>query len=179
MDLNSLKSFNWRSLQKYASPQAADDLNRFLEKLPQHAGQTALLAAGIAWVAAAAIGLYTTIEIRDLTQMRAKLAETKALQPAVPKIKDVPVDPANLKSFAETLSQIYTGLTIKQQGPAIYIASKSTANFAEFREAVGHVQNGGSGWRVSVDKLCVGRECKGDQLGALLKISKVSIDKPQ
>jgi hypothetical protein len=175
----SFKSIKWRSLQRYASPQSFDDLNRFLEKLPRNTGNSPLLAAGTAWLVAACIGLFTYIQIKDLTGMRAKLAETKALQPVVPKIKDKPGDAQDIKNFAATLAQTYPGLSIKPSGAAIQITAKTTASFAQFREAVGHVQNGGSGWRVSVDRLCVGRECKLDQLGAVLKITKVSIDKPQ
>ena len=63
-------------------------------------------------------------------------------------------------------------------GSAVSITSKATAGYAEFREAVGHVQNGGQGWRVNVDKLCVGRECKSFPLAALLKINKVSVEMP-
>lgn len=173
-----LKSFDFRSIQKYLSPKAADDLNIFLEKMPQHAGQTALIAAGIAWAAAATLGLYTTVQIKSLTEMREKLKETKALQPIVPRISDVPVQANEVKDFADTLTEIYPGLTIKQQGPSIQITATTTANFAQFREAVGHVQNGGSGWRVKVEKLCVGRECPRDKLAVLLKINKVSVDKP-
>jgi hypothetical protein len=173
-----IKSFDWRKYQRYVSPQAANDLSLFLEKLPQNAGKTVLLVAGIAWAAAAGIGLYTTIQVKSLTTLQAQLKETKALQPMVPKLKDVPVDSTAIKSFAQTLTETYPGLSVRQQGTSISMAAKTTASFGQFREAVGHVQNGGSGWRVSVDKLCVGRECPRDQLAALLKISKVSVDKP-
>lgn len=173
-----LKSFDWRSLQRYLNPQAANDLNDFLERLPQMAGNMALAAAGIAWAMGAMLGLYATVQLKAMTEMRAKLAETKALKPLVPKINDVPVPQAELEGFAEVLSKTYPNIIIKQQGAAIYITSATTANFGQFREAVGHVQNGGSGWRVSVEKLCVGRECGADNLGALLKINKVTVDKP-
>lgn len=180
--LESLKSFDWKSLRKYANPQAADDLNRFLENLPRHAGKTALMAGGIAWAFALAIGLLAAIQMKDLTKLRAELADVKALQPMVPKLKNVPVSPAEVKTFAATLSHIYSDLDIKASGSAIQISSKSTSNFGEWREAVGHVQNGGSGWRISIDKMCVGRECGkkagGNQLDIVLKINKVSVDKP-
>jgi hypothetical protein len=55
LNLGALKSFDWRALQKYASPKAASDLNTFLEALPQNAGKTMLIIAGIAWAAAACI----------------------------------------------------------------------------------------------------------------------------
>ncbi len=173
------KSFDWRSLQKYVSPQATNDLNEFLEKLPQTAGQTALVAAGIAWTAAAAIGLYTVVQVQHMTEMRAELKEVEALKPLVPNLRDIPVPQGEVARFAEDLKNTYPNLNIRQQGPSIQITTKSTAQFGMWREAVGHVQNGGDGWRVSVDKLCVGRECGSQPLGALLKINKVSVDKPR
>ena len=167
-------------LKRLADPKAAGDLNHFLEKLPQHAGNTALIAAGIAWTAAAALGVFTMVKTQSLIELRGELRATEALQPMVPKISDKPVNAAITKTFAEDMNGLYQGygLKIKAQGPAIYITAKSTTSFGAFREAVGHVQNGGSGWRVNVEKLCVGRECKGDNLAALLKINKVSVDKP-
>ena len=173
-----LPELNMSTLQRLMQPQAASDLNDFLEKLPQNAGQVILIAAGIAWASAAAIGLYTSVQLRGLTELRAELKETQALKPLVPRIKDVPVNQRELDAFAADLSRIYSALNIKQQGASIQITAKSTALFGVFREAIGHVQNGGSGWRVSVDRLCVGRECDKNNLGVLLKINKVSVDKP-
>ncbi len=173
------KSFDWRALKKYTSPKAAGDLNHFIESLPHRVGQSALVAAGIAWATGAAIGLYATVETKKLTEMRADLLETEALKPSVPAVKDVPVGQEDLKKFAETLSSLYPDLNIKQQGASLNITSDQTTNFGQFREAVGHVQNGGTGWRVTVDKLCVGRECDREKLAALLKINKVSVEKPK
>lgn len=173
------KSFDWRSLQKYLDPKAANDLNAFLEKLPQTAGQTALIAAGIAWTAAAALGLYTAVQVQSMTKLRAELKEVQALKPLVPALRDIPVPQKEVQTFSQSLEKTYPSLIIKQQGPNIQITAKSTGQFGVWREAIGHVQNGGSGWRVSVDKMCVGRECQSNELGALLKINKVSVDKPQ
>lgn len=173
------KSFNWKSLQKYTNPKSADDLNRFLEKLPQNAGQTVLIAAAIAWAMAAAGGIYTAIETQQLTELRESLKETEALKPSVPKIKNVGIDKAEIDSFVEKAKVSYKGLDIKVNGSTILITARDTRNFAEFREAIGHVQNGGNGWRVSLEKLCVGRECdKQYKLAASLKVNKVSVEKP-
>lgn len=155
------------------------DLNDFLEHLPQRAGQTILIAAGVAWATGAAAGLFATIQARGLVELRAELKETKALQPMVPKITDVPVNPKEVDDFTKIMAITYPGLAIKNQGPAIFITAQNTSSFGQFREAVGHVQNGGSGWRVSVEKLCVGRECEREKLAVLLKINKVSVDKPK
>lgn len=175
----NLKSFDWKSLQKYFSSQSADDLNRFLEKMPQNAGQTVLIAAGIAWAMAGALGLYTAIQTQKLTELRAELMATEALQPSVPTIKNVAIPKAEVEKFVENAKKSYRGIDIKSKGSTIVITANSTANFAEFREAIGHVQNGGEQWRVSLENLCVGRECdKRYKLAASLKVNKVSVDKP-
>jgi hypothetical protein len=173
-----LKSFDWRSLKKLADPKTAGDLNHFLEKLPQNAGQTVLIAAGIAWAAAATLGLYTAVQTRSLIEMRAELRNTETLKPIVPVIRDVPVSAAQVKSFSEKMATVYRGLTIRPQGAGVMISSTSTMSFGEFREAIGHVQNGGAGWRVNLERLCVGRECDREKLLAVLKINTVSVDKP-
>ncbi len=172
------QSFDWRSLQKYFSPQATDDLNRFLEKLPQNAGQTMLIIAGVVWSIAGVFGLYSTVQMQKLTEMRSELQSAQAVKPQVPTIRDVPVDPKEVKEFADKINRIYSGLDITAEGPSISVAGKTTSVFGQFREALGHIQNGGTGWRVSIDSLCVGRECPRVPLSAVLKINKVSVDKP-
>lgn len=177
--LNSFKSFDWRALQKFASPQAAGDLNAFLEKLPQHTGKTMLIIAGVAWAAAGAVGLYTTIQMNKLTELRAGLQEAEALKPIVPIIKDIPVPAKEISDFVDKIGKVYNGVSIKANGSSILITADSTSAFGQFREAIGHVQNGGSGWGVSIERLCVGRECDKQPLAAALKISKVSVEKPE
>ena len=174
-----LKSFDWRSLQKYMDPKSSGDLNAFLEKLPQNAGQTVLVAAGIAWAMAGAMGLYASIQAKQLTELRAELVKSEALTPIVPKISDVPINPQEVEAFVKKVTKAYQGLNITSSGSTIVITSGQTSNFAKFREAIGHMQNGGSGWRVSLDKLCVGRECgDSDKLGISLKVNKVSVENP-
>ena len=171
-----LKDFNWRSLSKYTSPQAAADFNTFLEKMPQNAGQTMLIIAGVAWAAAGASGLYTAVQLQELTKLRAELQSAEAVKPRVPEIKDVAIEEAAVKTFVDRISETYTGLSIKSNGASIEVAGKATGQFGQFREAVGHVQNGGSGWRVNIENFCVGRECKTMPLRAVLKINKVSVN---
>lgn len=175
----NLKSFDLKKVEKYFSSQSVDDLNRFLEKLPQNAGQTVLIAAAFVWTMAAAIGLYTAIQTQKLTEFRAELMETKALKSTVPIINNVGIPETELKAFIESAQKSYRGIDFKSSGSTIVISARSTANFTEFREAIGHVQNGGAGWRVSLEKLCVGRECdKQYKLAVSLKVNKVSIEKP-
>lgn len=175
----NLKSFDFRSLQKYLNPQSSEDLNKFLEDLPQHVGQTVLIAAGIAWGIAAALGLYTMIQVQELIELREEFKAAEALKPVVPKIRDVPISPQEVKQFVGKTEKYYNGLKFKQNGSSIIITSNNTSYFGQFREAVGHVQNGGSGWRVSLSKLCVGRECDAqDKLAIALTVNKVSVESP-
>jgi hypothetical protein len=173
------KVFNWRALNKLASPQSAADLNAFLEKLPQHAGQTVLIIAGIAWAAAGAAGIYTTLQLQNLTELRSKLQEAEAVKPVVPIIKDAPLDPKEVKAFVDKMVGLYDQISIRANGSSIIVTGATTGAFSQFREAIGHIQNGGSGWRVTMDRLCVGRECDKQPLAASLKINKVSVEKPQ
>jgi hypothetical protein len=175
----SIKTFDFKSLKKYFSSQSSDDLNKFLEKLPQNAGHTVLIAAAIVWGMAAAFGLYTAIQTQQMTELRAELKETEALKPAVPKIKNVAIPKKDIDRFIKHAQKSYRGLSMKAKGSVIVITANRTSSFTEFREAIGHVQNGGDGWRVSLEKLCVGRECdKRFKLAASLKVSKVSVENP-
>ena len=176
----NFKFFDMNMVKKMFSSRASADLNVFLENLPQNAGKTILIAAGIAWGTAAATGLFTAIQAQKLTELRAELKETESLKPSVPSIKNVPIAKSEVEKFVEKSKESYRGLDIKVNGSSIIISAKSTRNFAEFREALGHMQNGGNGWRVSLEKLCVGRECdKNIKLAASLKVNKVSVDKAE
>lgn len=174
----SSKSFDWKSLQKFLDPQAADDFSRFLDSIPGHAGRGALIAAGIAWGAAAALGLFTMMQSKQLTETRAQLQSSEALKPVVPTVSLTPAGKDDVKSVAEEFSHVYPDLTVSANGEKFTIQSKKTSDFAEFREALGHVVNGGADWKISIDTLCIGRECKGSALNAALKIQKLKIDKP-
>lgn len=176
LDLKSLSEFDWRSLNKYFSPHAANDFNKFLEAMPQTIGQKMLIIAGVVWGFAALVGLYTTVQINQLTELRATLQEADAIKPSVPKVSETPIDSSKITEFVEQIKPVYRGLDITSSGSSISITAQSTNQFGQFREAVGHVQNGGSGWRVNVEELCVGRECDRIPLAARLKINKVSVD---
>ena len=176
MDFNAIKDFDWRSLNKFVSPKAMDDVNAFLEKLPQNTNKSLIVVAAVIWGVAAAVGLYTTVKMQEFAELSVERDEAKALLPVVPKIKDKPVNSREVKSFVDELQDIYKGLEIKGNSSNIVIRAKSTAQFGQFREAVGHVQNGGLGWRVDVQKLCVGKECNQYPLAASLNINSVSVE---
>jgi hypothetical protein len=166
-------------LKKLTDPKAAGDLNTFLEKMPQNAGQTVLIAAGIAWAMAGAAGLFTSIQAKELTELRSTHKEAAVLTPVVPLIKDVPISNAEVSAFVEKVKDSYKGLYFQVDGSTIIITADNPLKFNQFREAISHMQNGGSGWRVSLSKLCVGRECdENHKLAVALSVNKVSVENP-
>lgn len=178
VDLKALKSLNWSALKKLTSPQATEDLNHFLEKMPVNAGKTMLIIAGVVWASAGALGLFVTVQLQSLTELGAKLEEAEALKPIVPQITNEAINATEVKKFVDDVKDVYRDITIRDNGSTIVLTASSSAYFGQWREAIGHVQNGGSGWRVNVERLCVGRECEREPLGAALKINKVSVKNP-
>ncbi len=174
----NMKALDWRVLNRYTNSQATKDLNKFLEKLPQHTGNGVLIAAGIAWALAAGLGLFTSIQVQQLTALKAKLVEAEALLPIVPVIKENPVDTNELEQFAKSAREYYKGLDIRVDTNKITVTSSGTDAFPLFREFLSQVPNGGQGWKITLDSMCAGRECKGSQLSATLKVNKITVDKP-
>ena len=172
------KPFDFRSLNKYFTSQGADDLNKFLEKVPQNAGQAALIAGGISWVAVAVLGLLLMLESQKLTELRATLASSESLKPIVPVMSMDPVSADEVKVFADKAKTLYPGLTVTSNANVLTIQSRDTSSYAQFREIMGHVLSGGAGWKVSVNSMCIGRECPQNALDASLKIEKINITKP-
>jgi hypothetical protein len=174
----SSKSFDWKSLQKYLNPEAANDFSRFMDTIPVHAGKGVLIAGGIAWAAVACIGFFTILQTKEITELRATLESSEAIKPLVPVITVEPVSNGEVVKIVNTFKTTYPSLTYTANANSISIKSKQTSDFAQFREAIGHVVNGGKGWKVEIETLCIGRECKDSGLGAKLKIQKLKIDKP-
>lgn len=174
----SSKSFDWKSLQKYLNPEAANDFSRFMDTVPIHAGKGVLIAAGIAWAAVAAIGFFTVLQTKEITELRASLSESEAVKPLVPVLKLEAVSNDELNKIVERFKAVYPALNTTTNSGTITIQSKQTADFAQFREAIGHLVNGGRGWKLEVNNFCVGRECKDSGLSTVLKVQKLKIDKP-
>lgn len=171
-----LNKFDFRALQHLFSSKAADDLNRFLENLPKYTGQTVLLAATIVWISAGVVGLFTTVQIQRYTELRAELEEAEALKPIVPEISETPVSKEQLETFVERAKEAYRGVKIELKGKnTIRISAKATSNYTEFREAVGHVLSSGHVWKITLDEMCLGRECSGQKLMAVLRVSEIKV----
>lgn len=149
-----------------------------MDTVPIHAGRGALIAAGIAWAAVATLGFFAVLQTKEITELKASLESSEAVKPLVPMIKLEDIQKNDAKELVDKFKEIYPTLNISANGGEITIQSKQTSEFPQFREAIGHVTNAGRGWKVKVESMCVGRECKIGGLNATLKVQKLRIDKP-
>ena len=170
------QDFNFNQLAKYLKPEASGDLNRFLESVPDHVGKAALIAAGIAWASTAGLGLYTMVHTQELSKLRQELAEKRAIQPSLPKITKKKISKIELDKFVKNMGSVYTGLEFRVNKNKITVIGKSLGAYPQFREATGHIVNIKRGWVANLDSLCVGRECKGDKLAAIISLNTISVE---
>lgn len=166
------------------NPKHTQDMQSFVENLPQQVGTTVLVIAGFAWGIAGLSILYGTVQSDKIAKLETELEQTNALTPPVPVVQNVSVDRESIEAFVEKASAEYeaTGIKISEKNGKIEINGTTGRQYGVFREAVGHIQNGGPGWRVSVDELCVGRECATGKnkafLYGLFSVSRVNIQMP-
>ena len=166
-------------LKRYLSPNAYKDLDSFIEQLPVRAGKGIIIAGVCAWIAAGLAVLYVTMQANHIMALRADILKAESLKPTVPVISKIAVDQAEIKAFATRLTELYPQIAITAQGSRIEIRGTSTDKYGAFREAVGHMFNGGKGWRVTVEQMCVGRECANNlKLFGAFTINRLRVDKP-
>ncbi|HEY8962950.1 MAG TPA: hypothetical protein VIN59_00660 [Alphaproteobacteria bacterium] len=174
--------FDLASLKRYASPHAYKDLDVFLEQLPMRAGHGVIIAGVVAWVIAGLAMVYVVMQANHVMALRADILKAEALKPTVPVISEAAVDAGEVEAFTKLLTQFYPQLNFIAAGNKIEIRSDKTEMYGAFREAAGHIFNGGVGWRAKVDDLCVGRECKiangNTALYGAFTISRLSVVKP-
>lgn len=174
MDFKSLNA----QLAKALSPQSMGDMNKFLEGLPLRAGHGVLIAGGIAWFLGGLAVVYATTVAKDVADIRAELTKSEALKPVVAQLKTTPVPEAEIKDFVERVKPLYTSVNIAAPGKSsINITAPDGRYFGAFREAVNHAYNGGQRWRLSLESLCVGRECKGAFLSGTFKVNTLKIER--
>ena len=152
--------FDMNSLNKYFSAQSANDLNAFIESMPMRAGYGVLIAAGIAWLLAGLAVVYATTVATNVAEIRTELIKTEASKPLVPKLSKIAVPDSEVKAFVERTDPLYKDVVITHDGNSIKLNANSGRFFGAFREAINHAYNGGQGWRLSLQSMCVGRECE-------------------
>lgn len=174
MDVKSLNA----KMAKFLSPQGMTDMNRFLEGLPLRAGHGVLIAGGIAWLLGGLAVVYATTAAKDVADIRAELAKSEALKPVVAQLISTPVPEAEIKTFVDRVNPIYTAVNITAPGAGkIAMSSTDGRYFGAFREAINHAYNGGQRWRLSLESLCVGRECEGAFLNGTFKVNTLKIER--
>lgn len=171
------KDFN-AALNKYLSPQGMNDANRFLEQMPMRAGYGVLIAGGVVWLLAGLAVVYATTVAKDVAEIRADLMKSEALKPVVPKIVKTPVPAQQVNDFIEKIDPLYKDVSIKSPGAGrISVKASNGLYFGAFREAINHAYNGGQRWRLSLQSLCVGRECKGSFLSGEFAVNTLKIQR--
>ena len=97
-------------IKQLTGPNSTQDMMTFFEGLPSKAGKTLLVAGGVAWMVAGVAILYGSIQSDQIAQMRIDLAQTEALTPPVPTVKNINVDQGQIEYFvaraAESLFQV-------------------------------------------------------------------------
>ena len=169
--------FDLGQLQKYFSPHAFNDADVFVREMPERAGQSVLIAGGIVWMVAVAGFAFSTIESQKVAELRANAVKAEALRPVVPQIIKKPVPDKDLADFAEKANPQYPNVNLSAKGSQLLVKASVSEAYWSWREAIGHVFNGGNGWRLSIDSLCVGRECKNGFLRGEFSVNKLDVQK--
>lgn len=167
------------TLKRYLSPGAYKDLDVFVEQLPLRAGQGVIIAGVAAWLFAGLAITYVTMQANHIMSLRADILKAEALKPTVPIINQTPVENAEIDAFVKKMAELYPQLLFNGNGNRIEIRAQSTDKYGAFREAVGHAFNGGKGWRLKIEEMCVGRECE-NNLGLMgaFTVHRLRVDKP-
>jgi hypothetical protein len=169
------------TVKRLMSPNTYKNLNGFLEEMPLRAGYAGLIAGVVSLLLACVSVMYVVVQAGGLMQLRADILKAEALKPTVPVIKKTPVGDDEIAAFVKKMTELYPQIAVTSPSSGnIEIRSKTTDKYGAFREAVGHLFNGGKGWRADVNALCVGRECKNnnDAVYGSFKIHRLRVDKP-
>ncbi len=165
------------TINKYLSPQGMNDMNLFLEQMPMRAGYGVLIAGGVVWLIAGLAVVYATTVAKDVAGIRAELIKSEALKPVVPKLVKTPVPANQVTRFVERVNPLYKDVTINGSGGNIKVGASSGRYFGAFREAINHAYNGGQRWRLSLESLCVGRECEGGFLQGSFSVNTLKVQR--
>lgn len=180
-----MKNLDFKNIWAWlTNPKHTQDLQSFVENLPEKVGTTTLALAGAVWLVAGLAIIYGTTQSDKIAALKTELEQTNTLTPPIPIIQNVQIDKQSVQTFTKKAASEYekTGVKISEVNGKIEIRGNTGRQYGVFREAVGHIQNGGTGWRVSVDELCVGRECQTGKarsfLYGLFSVSRINIEMP-
>lgn len=171
------KNIDFSQLKRLTDPNAAKDLDRFLDNLPTTVGYNALIAAGLAWAFAAGAVLFAMTEASKAAELRTELLKVESLRPPVPEIQFVPVSKGQIEEFVDNVERInlYPVLTFRVSGDGKLEISGNDQEFTAMTYAIGHIQGGGKNWHVAVDTMCVGPECQGGSMKTSLNVTSIKV----
>lgn len=177
----NLKDFNisMATIQKYTSPQAMKDLDAFLDNLPLNAGYNALIAAGIVCLMGALSVWFSAVQLQNVSKLHTELTNVQALQPPVPTLRYAPVNATVLKPLIGKITATFKGIKMVATDGTVKLTAPDTDYFPQFLAAISYLQHGGRNWKVKIQNLCVGRDCKNDKLYAEFKVEMVQFGKPE
>lgn len=176
--MKNLGKIDWRSMQRYTSPQAMKDFDHFLDATPLNVGYNALIACGIIWIVAGFAVLFTSMQVEKVSKLRADLMEVEAMQPPIPTIKYIPVPKTSLEPVANKAKDTYAGVNLIVGEGDVVLSATDTDFFPQFLGVISFLQNGAKNWKVRINTMCVGRDCTGSKLSANLKVEAVRIGEP-
>ena len=167
------------TVKRLLSPHSYKNLDTFVEQMPLRAGQGAIIAGIASWVLACLAVTYVVMQANNIMTLRADILKAEALKPTVPVINKVPAADADVAEFVKKIAELYPQINFVSAANRIEMRAGSTDKYGAFREAVGHIFNGGKGWRVDVDTMCVGRECKANTpVYGAFTVYTLRVDKP-
>lgn len=177
--MKGFDNINMRTLQRYTNAHAIKDLDKFMDDMPTNVGYNALIAAGLAWLIAGASVVFTTIEIGKVTSLRTEMMKIETLQPSIPVLKYTPVAKTEIDNIGKKIEETYYGVKVISSGEGeATVSASDTDNWPQFMAAINTLQNGAKNWKIKFSTLCVGRDCTGSKLSAVVKIDYVRIDQP-
>lgn len=164
-------------INRYLSPQGMVDINRFIEQMPMRAGYGVLMAGGIVWLIAGLAIVYATTIARDVAELRSELVKSEALKPVVARLVQQAVPVQDVEAFVDRVNPKYKDVAISSKGNEITFTSSNGRYFGAFREAINHAYNGGQRWRLSLESLCVGRECTTGFLSGTFNVNMLKVQR--
>jgi len=165
------------SLNKYLSPQGLADLNQFIEDMPLRAGYAACIVAGVVWFIAGLSIVYAVTVAQNVAEIRTQLAQAEAQKPVVPSVQQTAINATEIEEFVKRINPLYRDVQISSSNNVITFRSSQGRYFGAWREAINHAYNGGQGWRLSLQSLCVGRECKAGFLSGEFAVNRLVVQR--
>lgn len=167
--------FEWPRIKRMLGSQAVEDLDDFLDKLPLRAGIVPLVLTCFMWLVAGGAVLFSYDKAIELHNIQKDLIEAQSLTPTVPRVVRTAIPQDVLVDHIDRVKEYYSNVTVEYRAGAIYISALGTSLYNDWRGAMDAVSMGDKDWRAEVKEMCVGRDCSGVKLSAVMTVEKLDI----